>query len=451
MNRPGLRARITVGFALCALIVSAAVALLSYQLTESYLLQERERSALRTTAIEAAIVRAGIAAEQPDIAAVLKTLDTGGKRRAVIHRGGVWYGRNADFGTKSTIPVPLQEMVASGQSAAQRVPTETGPALIVGIPLGDGTSFYVVDVMQELDRSLQGLALIITFVAAATTAIGAALGWYAAGYVVRPMRYVVNAAKVISGGDFTTRLDPGTEPDLARLATSFNEMVDQLSARLHRDRRFAADVSHELRSPLQTLSAAASILANRSAEMTPRPAAAARLVAEEIGRFQDLVTDLLELSRSDQPPEREPTDVAELARQVCRDAQACAQLVKAEPGADLIWQIDQRRFRQILANLAENAQRHGGGLRAIHIGQSGLSRFLWVDDDGPGVSPADREIIFDRFVRGRTSHARGGGDGTGLGLAIVHQHVTAHGGTISVSDRPGGGARFRIDLPLETR
>lgn len=447
MKRPGLRARVTAGFAIGALIVSASVALLSYQLTESYLLGERERSALRATALEAGIVRAGLAADHPDIAAVLGTLDTGGKRRAVIYRDGVWYGRNADFGAKSTIPADLQSMVTGGQAAAQRIATDAGPALAVGIPLDDSTAFYVVDVMQELDRSLQILALIITLVAAATTAAGAALGWYAARYVVRPMSYVVNAAREISAGDFTTRLDPSAEPDLARLATSFNEMVDQLSARMQRDRRFAADVSHELRSPLQTLSAATSVLANRRAEMSPRTAAAAGLVAEEVRRFQDLVADLLELSRSDQPPEREPTDIAELAKAVCRAKKIPQSTVEAQTDADLIWHVDRRRFQQILANLTDNAQQHGGGLALIHIGQTRTSRFLWVDDEGPGVSPPDRTIIFDRFVRGHTSNARGDSDGTGLGLAIVHQHVTAHGGAITVTDRPGGGARFRIELP----
>lgn len=449
MKRPGLRARVTAGFALSAFIVSATVALLSYQLTERYLLNERERSGLRATALEAGIVRAGLAADHPDIAAVLKTLDTGGKRRAVIYRDGIWYGRNADFGTKSTIPAQLQKMVTDGQPAAQRIGTDNGPALVVGIPLDDTTSFYVVDLMQELDRSLQILALIITLVAAATTAAGAALGWYAARYVVRPIRYVVNAAKEISGGDFTARLDPGTEPDLARLATSFNEMVDQLSKRMQKDRRFAADVSHELRSPLQTLSSATSVLEGRLAEMTPRTAAAAKLVTEEVTRFQDLVTDLLELARSDQAPDCEPTDIAELARAVCRTKHIPDARVHTEAGTDVIWNVDRRRFQHILANLIENAEYHGGGLSCVHIGQNNGRRILYADDEGPGVSPQDRQIIFDRFVRGRTAAARGNADGAGLGLAIVHQHVTAHGGTITVTDRPGGGARFLIELPKE--
>ncbi|WP_162908373.1 sensor histidine kinase, partial [Allorhizocola rhizosphaerae] len=207
---------------------------------------------------------------------------------------------------------------------------------------------------------------------------------------------------------------------------------------------------HELRSPLQTLSAAASVLSRHTEGMNPRAAAAASLVAGEVGRFQALVSDLLELARGDQPASLEPTDVAELARAVCRARGLPASKVDIQPGTEVVWPLDRRRFRQALINLADNAERHGGGLCCIHIGQSNGVRTVDVDDEGPGVSPPDRHIIFDRFVRGRTAGARGDADGAGLGLALVHQHITAHGGTITALTRPGGGARFRIELPAES-
>jgi signal transduction histidine kinase len=451
MIKIGLRARVTLGFGIGALLVSTAVALLSYQLTEKFLLQERERGAIRATYLEAAIVRSGLDADKPDITAALGALDTGGKRRAVLHRAGTWYGRNADFGARSTIPLDLQAMVEGGQPGAQRVRTDTGPALVVGIRLDDATSFYVVDSMQELHRSLQGLALIIALVAAATTAAGAWLGAYAARYVVRPMNSVVKAAREISKGDFATRIDPATEPDLAQLAASFNEMVDQLSARMERDRRFAADVSHELRSPLQTLSAAASVLSRHGPDMPQRAATAARLLSDEVGRFQALVTDLLELAQGDRPAATEPTDIAELAREICRRQGETMSKVDIEPGTPVVWEVDRRRFQQALTNLIANADKHGGGLSRIGIGQAGNGFcYVDVDDEGPGVSAPDSAIIFGRFVRGRAASARGDTDGTGLGLALVQQHIQAHGGTVAVLARPGGGARFRIELPPET-
>src|SRR5690606_26966347 len=122
----------------------------------------------------------------------------------------------------------------------------------------------------------------------------------------------------IAEGNVTARLDPATDPDLTRLSTSFNHMVDQLAQRIERDRRFAADVSHELRSPLQTLAAAVSVIDRRRDQLDEPVATAVGLVAEEIERFQRLVDDLIQLARGDQPADRQPVDVEELARHACR-------------------------------------------------------------------------------------------------------------------------------------
>jgi signal transduction histidine kinase len=320
---------------------------------------------------------------------------------------------------------------------------------VTGVPLPDGTQFYEIDYLGELERTLRVLGLVLTLVAAGTTACGAALGTYVTRRALRPLASVADAARDITAGDLHARLDPAAEPDLERLTTSFNNMVDQLAARLERDRRFAADVSHELRSPLQTLAASASVLTRRRDQLDPRSAVAVDLITGEVERFQALVTDLLELARADQPPERDHVDVADLARHVCDTRGLHPGLVVVDHADDTVWEVDRRRFTQALVNLLDNAQRHGGGPVALRLGHREGVRFVEVDDEGPGVPAADRDNIFNRFVRGRTAHARGDSDGTGLGLALVAQHVTAHGGTVTVSDRPGGGARFRIELPGE--
>jgi signal transduction histidine kinase len=224
-------------------------------------------------------------------------------------------------------------------------------------------------------------------------------------------------------------------------------MVDQLSARMQRDRRFAADVSHELRSPLQTLSAAVSVVTRRREHLDERTATALGLIADEITRFQALVHDLLELARSDQPAQRTQVDIADLARLTCRSRDIDDSIVQIQPGTPVMWSVDRRRIEQLLANLLDNAEKYGGGAVAVRAGHtSDGSCFLEVDDDGPGVSPEDRDTIFDRFVRGRTANSRGAGDGTGLGLALVAQHAAAHSGRACVLERPGGGARFRAEL-----
>jgi signal transduction histidine kinase len=448
MRRPGLRARVTAGFAVGALVLSAAMAGLSYELTSRTLLASRERTAVRAAYQDASVVQTGLAAQPSDIVAVLRSLDTGGNRRAVLRRDGSWYARNADVGLTEAIPASLQQLVERGRPGAQRGRTDTGPAVVIGVPLPDSTGFYVVDSMQELDHTLRVLALVLTLVAAVTTASGAGLGWWVTRRALRPLDAVAAAAKEITAGDLGARLDPSTEPDLAHLAISFNEMVDQLATRLERDRRFAADVSHELRSPLQTLAAATGVLHRARDRLDGRAAAAVTLLSDEVTRFQSLVTDLLELARGDQPPQRAPVDMAELARQVCRARGLPPNIVHTD-GGDHTWQADRRRLAQVLSNLLDNADRHGGCATAVRLGQGHGVVFIEVDDEGPGVPPQDREVIFDRFVRGRPATARGDSNGTGLGLALVARHVTAHGGRALVTDRPGGGARFRVELPQD--
>lgn len=442
-------------FTLGALALSMTVAFASYAITENNLIRNRERSALRTAYYDATVANAGLSGDDPSVMQVLRSLDTGSTRHVVLYRGGRVYARNADAGYTSALPDRLREVVAGGQSATQRVRTDAGPALAIGIPLPDGSQFYVIDSLVELDRTLRTMSLVLSLVAAATTTAAAALGAYATRRVVHPLRVVTQAAQDIADGDLTARLNPATEPDLRQLTTSFNHMVDRLAIRIERDRRFAADVSHELRSPLQTLSAAGSVLQRRKDHLDERTSIAVGLIAAEVDRFTILVTDLLELARADLAAELAPVDVADVARQACGSAGIAPDVVQVGDGADTTWPVDRRRLEQAIANLVANAVRHGGGVAAVTIIIDGDTLVVCVDDEGPGVPPGDREAIFDRFVRGQTANARADSDGTGLGLAIVAQHVHAHGGTVAATDRPGGGARFQIRIPkpppLESR
>ncbi|TDC76345.1 HAMP domain-containing histidine kinase [Micromonospora sp. KC606] len=447
MRRLGLRARVTAAFSAGALLLSALMALVSYELVRRSLLDERERTAVRAAYFDAAVVRSGLQTERPDVVEVLRALDTGGSRRALLHRDGAWYSRSADEGPSGAVPARLMAMVGAGKPAVQRVRLDDQPVLLVGVPLSESTGYYEITSLRELEQTFQVLALALTVVAVTVAGSGAALGWYATWHGLRPLTAVADAAEKIAAGDVTARLAPGTDPDLARLSTSFNRMVDQVAERIERDRRFAADVSHELRSPLQTLSAAVSVLARRREHLDERTATAAGLVAEEVTRFEHLVDDLIELARSDRPAQREPVDVVALARRACRCRALPESLVDPGSAPSGVWSVDPRRVEQALVNLLDNAVRYGGGPVAVRLAVEGPVGVVEVDDEGPGVPPADREVVFDRFVRGRAAHARAGGDGTGLGLALVAQHAAAHGGRASVGDRPGGGARFRIELP----
>ncbi|MEV4511142.1 HAMP domain-containing sensor histidine kinase [Dactylosporangium sp. NPDC049525] len=449
MRRAGLRTRVVAGFAAGALGLSTSIALVTYHATRTSLLSARERVAVRTASFDARIIREGLTADEPDIVELLGSLDIGGNRRAFVYREGRWYGRSADDGTTAAVPAGLRHLVEQGYASLQRVRVDGVPAAVIGIPLSANTALYEVDYLRELNQTLRVLSLVLAIVAAATAAAAAGLGWYAARYVLRPMRSIAAAAQGIAGGDLSTRLDPAMEPDLVLLTTSFNDMVDRLAQRIERDRRFAADVSHELRSPLQTLAASASVLAKRREHLDTRSNTAAGLVVDEIERFQSLVDDLLELARSDQPAQRADVDVEEVARRACRNRNLAADLVEVTGGGSGLWHVDGRRIERIIGNLLDNATRYGGGPVTVRLGRSGDKAFIEVDDEGPGVSPEDQHTIFERFVRGRAARARGADDGTGLGLAIVAQHAAAHHGTAVVRDRPGGGARFRVELREE--
>jgi two-component system sensor histidine kinase MtrB len=448
VRRLGLRARVTAVFALGALALSASLSSVAYQLTRQNLLAERERTLVRAAYFDAVLVREGLRAESPVVGDVLRGLDTGETRRPVLRRNGQWFSRTADVDITEAIPPGLQELVSGGEPGSQLVSVGGDPAFVVGIPLDEKrTGFYEVSDLSELRRTLNVLATVLGVAALGTTLAGAALGSYASRRALGPLTGVAAAADEIASGDIGARVARDTDPDLDRLAVAFNRMVDAVQAKAEADRRFAADVSHELRSPLQTLSAATSVLTRRRDGLDGRTAAAVDLLAEEVTRFEQLVADLLELARSDQRADRRPTDVVALVRSALQHRGMPEQVLDVTADGRAV-DLDPRRFEQVLANLLDNAERHGGGAVRVGICTDPQRVVLEVEDEGPGVPPDERELIFDRFARGRAASARGGSDGTGLGLALVAQHVAAHLGTVRVTDRPGGGARFVVELPL---
>jgi two-component system sensor histidine kinase MtrB len=447
VTRLGLRARITAGFALGALALSAALAVSTYELTRSSLVAERERAAVRAAYFDAAFVRTGLGGENPDVRAALEALNTGEARRPLVRKDGKFFSNTAagDEVTRA-IPLELQRIVDDGRAAVQRVPLRESAALVVGIPLPTvEASYYEISPLTELERTLTVLATVLALVAFATTVAGAAIGWWASRRVLQPLASVAAAADTIASGDYTARVAADPDPDLDKLAVAFNRMVDEVWARSEADRRFAADVSHELRSPLQTLSAATTVLDRRRDELDGRTGAAVELLCAEVSRFETLVTDLLELARSDRPAERRPTDVVALSRALLASRGLPPELFDTTGAAVL--DVDPRRYEQILANLVDNASKHAGGVVRVGLDVSDDRLVLEVDDEGAGVPVDERDLVFDRFARGRAASMRGGSEGTGLGLALVTQHVHAHRGTVEILDRPGGGARFRVCLP----
>jgi signal transduction histidine kinase len=294
-----------------------------------------------------------------------------------------------------------------------------------------------------------------------TTTLGVAAGSFAARRAVRPVGVAAQAAKAIAGGRLDTRLELTEDPDLSALATSFNDMASALERRIERDARFASDVSHELRSPLMTLSASLEVMEARRDEMPERAQSALDLLKSDVVRFQGLVEDLLEISRFDAGAVRlhsEELLVAEFVRQAVRISSLPDTPVDVSERSELVLiNGDRRRLARVVANLIDNARIHGDGLPEVSIrivdadDQPVTKVRIAVEDHGAGVPENERPLIFERFARGGVAGRRAGNDGAGLGLSLVDEHVRMHGGRVWVEDRLDGepGARFVIELDAE--
>jgi signal transduction histidine kinase len=322
-------------------------------------------------------------------------------------------------------------------------------ALLLSLTL----SLMIYVVANEFDRTLHVLSITLVSAAIVTTVASALVGRWASRRLLQPVSEVAQAAAEIAGGHLDIRLDVGHDPDLVPLAESFNAMVDALRRRIERDARFASDVSHELRSPLTTLSTSLGVLESRRAELPDRAGQALDLLSADLHRFQRLVEDLLEISRFDAGAVElalEDVSVGELVRHAVADHAVDPVVVDVDPAAETaVVRADKRRLERVLANLVDNAEHYGKGVVGVHVGSGIASVRIAVDDAGPGVAPGDRDRVFERFSRGPSAGRRsmGKSQGVGLGLALVAEHVRVHGGSVWVEDRPGGGARFVVELP----
>ena len=172
------------------------------------------------------------------------------------------------------------------------------------------------------------------------------------------------------------------------------------------------------------------------------------LLDQDVARFRRMVLDLLEISRTDSSDtgSKERVSIAELVRHAA-DATAARPVTEVSPAADVVVKADKRRLEQVVVNLVENAENHGRGCRRVSVCRRGDAIRLVVDDCGPGVPVESRDRVFERFARGSATQ---GDTGVGLGLAIVDRHVRWHDGRVWIDDRPGGGARFVVELPIGT-
>jgi two-component system, OmpR family, sensor histidine kinase MtrB len=353
----------------------------------------------------------------------------------------------------SDYPERLVDAVWDGRSATQFASIDGRDYIIVGVAIAEhGTGYFEAFPIGSTEDTLNAILTALTLGAAGTLLLATLFGLATSRRLLRPLSQVADAAEQIASGGLDTRLAPETDPDLDRLAGSFNEMADAVQTRIEREARFASDVSHELRSPITALTAAIEVLDARREDIPERTQQALDVVVSQVRRFDDMVMDLLELSRLDAgSPDLniERLDLVDLTRRIADRYNAADVPIDIARRTQREVAMDKVRFERVLGNLLDNAHNHGDGPVHIELFTVEPGRFrLAVEDNGPGVAQSEREKIFERFARGSAARNR---IGTGLGLALVAEHTEAMGGRAWVEDRSGGGARFVVELPTEMR
>lgn len=443
-----LRTRTMLFFSLTTLASSAALAVVTTLVARNYLVDQRT-SAAQIQAFANANAVADVLENDPnDIGNFMQVrlrTETDGFASFLLPPS-IRFVNDQRF-QNVVWPQDLQTAVADGSSAHQRFAVEGQPYIAVGVYIAPfDAQYFEAFPMRETERSLQAIGTALALGIVATTLASAGLGWYASRRLLRPLSRVATAAGDIASGGLETRLPAESDPDLERLANSFNEMADAVQTRIEREARFASDVSHELRSPITALSAAVEVLDSRRDGLPERSQQALDVVVSQVRRFDQMVIDLLELSRLDAGSTeftREEVDIAELIGRIAQRSGFGDVPVEIEAGTPPSVHLDKLRFERILTNLLENAATHAGGPIRIAVEPSANGIVLSVDDAGPGVARSERSRIFERFARGSAARHR---VGTGLGLALVAEHAHAHGGEAWVEDRQGGGSRFRVSL-----
>lgn len=452
--RFGLRSRITIAFALGAFALSTVLAFVTYGLVRENLVNQRERSATTQAYLNARIVRDQLRSQSQPEQAVLESLESPTGASPVLLRNEQWFATTVERG-REQLPLELRRtVVEDGIPARMRFAINDAAHFGVGIPIpAFNAAYFEFATFDDTEKALDSLGFPLALAAAVTTVGGAFLGAWGARRVLRPLGHVSAAAVAIAGGRLDTRVAPLDDPDLGTLVSSFNDMASALQERIERDARFASDVSHELRSPLTTLTTSISILESRRDELPERAQAALDLLVADVQRFSAMVEDLLEISRFDAGAARlhlESVRISELVLQaVAASTDADVPVTISADAAACNVAVDKRRLVRVIANLLGNADRYGGGATRVDVELAGDDVRIAVEDAGPGVGEADRERIFDRFARGTDAAGRrGSGEGVGLGLALVKEHIGLHRGRVWVESGPGGvGARFVCELP----
>lgn len=487
----GLRARLLFAFALLCVVTAAAVAGGLYVQARNAILQRTQDAAVQamTTRLRALYPLRNPAPGRDELGEIAAAVSEGNVFALAVY-GGTYASAGAplqppmrpadgppperppaDEGVPvpdpEAIPPELRRAVAGGDIAWQRVMWRGAPFLVIGTPLlivdrdrtarVSGIEVYVARSLLPEERSIDELAASAWAIGGAALGFAVVLALLVTRGVLRPVRELGRAARLLGEGELRTRIAVRGSDELADVARTFNVTAAELERHVRQlremeadARRFVADVSHELRTPLAALAAVADVLDKESARLPDPAGRAARLVSRETLSLSALVNDLIEISRFDSGVAAlapDDVDVAELVRASLR-TRGWSDRVDAELPDGVTARLDPRRVDVILANLVGNALRHGEPPVSVRLAAAPDHIEVAVRDHGPGLDESVLPHVFDRFYK--ASAARTRSEGSGLGLAIARENARLHGGDIAVANAPDGGAVFTLRLPRRT-
>jgi signal transduction histidine kinase len=328
---------------------------------------------------------------------------------------------------------------------------EEDPFAVVarGVHGPDGDAVVIAaQSLETAERATQVLIGLLALGYPVLLLLVAGTSYWLTGLALAPVEAMRRRVAGITATDVSARVPvPPSHDEVAQLASTMNAMLDRLAAATETQRRFVADASHELRSPLATIRAAHEV-----ASVYPAASDWAVVntdVLAEVQRLERLVDDLLFLARSDEHGPRSRAEDVDLDDLVTAEAgrlrRTTARRIVAHVTPVRVVG-DRHELARVLRNLSDNAARHATGLVEFHVGRRGSAAVVDVVDDGLGIPASERERVFERFVRLDPSRERAGG-GAGLGLAIAREIARAHGGELTVVPRHGG-THLRLRMPL---
>lgn len=460
-----LRTRIAISYAVLLVVVIIVTAIALNFAFSSILYDQAKTRALFTADEIARVTNSGLSVLNEPIDLILANqynLDHWAGPQTLVQIDdpqGDAVGKSSNMGN---LRFPAVTGMIPGTQRITTQHTEFGNVLVLDRPIAsNGRLVAVAHVGEKLDlvdaarERAQFILLIVTIVASIAVIVAS---YAIARPAIDPINRLTKEIEEIGSDRLDRRLGwSGRADEVGKLAATFDAMLGRLAQAFARERQFISDASHELKTPLTVINANAQMLA-RWADRDPkiRDESLQAIIAESAA-LAHMVNGMLTLAKADSSEEipKEPLPLDALVEDCVRHAEDRArakglslQYLPLDRGTTPLVLGDEKLLRQVVTNLLDNAIKftEAGGIE-VRAGVADGQAVVEVGDTGPGIEPAAAEHIFERFYRADASHSRAV-EGTGLGLAIVRGIVRAHGGAVSVAQRPGGGSLFIVRLPL---